>query len=159
MKFALNGALTIGTMDGANVEMHQEIGDENIFIFGLRTKEVDELHARGYNPWDCYNGSGTLKNVIDLISSGYFSPEDPAMFNPIYDTLLRNGDRFLVMADFDSFVKCQEQVSKCYLNQDEWVKKSILNVARMGKFSSDRAIGEYAKDIWNVKPTDVKLDI
>jgi starch phosphorylase len=159
MKFALNGALTIGTMDGANVEMHEEIGDENIFIFGLRTKEVDELNRKGYNPWDYYNGSGTLKQVIDLISSGYFSPEDPAMFNPIYDTLLRNGDRFMVMADFDSFVKCQEQVSKCYLDQDEWTKKSILNVARIGKFSSDRAIAEYAKDIWDVKPADVKLDI
>jgi starch phosphorylase len=159
MKFALNGALTIGTMDGANVEMHQEIGDENIFIFGLRTNEVDELHSRGYNPWDYYNKSPELKQVMDLISSGYFSPEDTGMFNPIYDSLLNGGDRFLVMADFDAYVKCQDQVAKCYRDQEEWTKKSILNVARMGKFSSDRAIGEYAKDIWGVKPADVKLDI
>ncbi|MDR0331691.1 MAG: glycogen/starch/alpha-glucan phosphorylase [Chitinispirillales bacterium] len=159
MKFALNGALTIGTMDGANVEMHEEIGDKNIFIFGLRTNEVEDLHRRGYNPWDFYNNSETLKHVIDLISSGYFSPEDTGMFNPIYDTLLRNGDRFLVMADFDAYIKCQEDVSACYRNQDEWTKKSILNVANMGKFSSDRAIAEYAKDIWGVKGTDVKLDI
>jgi len=159
MKFALNGALTIGTMDGANVEMHQEIGDDNIFIFGLRTNEVEDLYRNGYNPWDYYNASPALKQVMDLISSGYFSPEDPAMFNPIYDTLLRNGDRFLVMADFDAYVKCQEEVSKSYRNQDEWTKKSILNVARIGKFSSDRAIAEYAKEIWNVKATDVKLEI
>jgi len=159
MKFALNGALTIGTMDGANVEMHQEIGDENIFIFGLRTNEVEALHRNGYNPWDFYNNSPTLKQVIDLISSGYFSPEDTAMFGPIYDTLLRNGDRFMVMADFDAYVKCQEDVAKCYRNQDEWVRKSILNVANMGKFSSDRAIAEYAKDIWGIKAADVKLDM
>jgi len=159
MKFALNGALTIGTMDGANVEMHEEIGADNIFIFGLRTNEVDALRERGYNPWDFYNGSGTLKQVIDLISSGYFSPEDTGMFNPIYDTLLRNGDRFMVMADFDAYVKCQEDVSKCYRDHDEWTRKSILNVANMGKFSSDRAIAEYAKEIWNIKATDVKLDI
>jgi starch phosphorylase len=139
--------------------MHQEIGNENIFIFGLHTNEVEDLYRSGYNPWDYYNGSPALKQVMDLISSGYFSPEDPAMFNPIYDTLLRNGDRFLVMADFDSFVKCQETVSKSYRDQDDWTRKSILNVARMGKFSSDRAIAEYAKDIWDVKATDVKLEI
>ncbi|MCL2219363.1 MAG: glycogen/starch/alpha-glucan phosphorylase [Chitinispirillia bacterium] len=158
MKFALNGALTIGTMDGANVEMHEEIGNDNIFIFGLRTNEVGDLQSRGYNPKDFYNNSPMLKQVVDLISSGYFSPEDTGMFNPIVDTLM-NNDRFLVMADFDAYVRCQEQVAKCYSNQDEWVKKSILNVARMGKFSSDRAISEYAKDIWGVKATDVKLDI
>ncbi|GBU20492.1 glycogen phosphorylase [Fibrobacteres bacterium R8-0-B4] len=159
MKFALNGALTIGTMDGANVEMHEEIGDDNIFIFGLRTNEVEALHRNGYNPWDFYNNSPKLKQVIDLISSGYFSPEDTGMFNPIYDTLLKNGDRFLVMADFDAYVKCQEDVSNCYRNQDEWTRKSILNVANMGKFSSDRPIAEYAKDIWGIKAADVKLDI
>jgi starch phosphorylase len=158
MKFALNGALTIGTMDGANVEMHEEIGDDNIFIFGLRTNEVDDLHRGGYNPQDFYNNSPVLKQVIDLISSGYFSPEDPGMFNPIVDSLM-NGDRFFVMADFDAFVKCQEDVAKCYRDQDEWTKKSILNVARMGKFSSDRAIAEYAKEIWGIKAADVKLDI
>jgi starch phosphorylase len=158
MKFALNGALTIGTMDGANVEMHEEIGDDSIFIFGLRTNEVDNLRAKGYNPWDYYNASPVLKQVMDLITSGYFSPEDPAMFNPICDSLF-NGDRFMVMADFDAYVACQDKVSKCYSNQEDWTKKSILNVARMGKFSSDRSIKEYADGIWNVKATDVKLDI
>ena len=158
MKFALNGALTIGTMDGANVEMHEEFGDDNIFIFGLRTNEVDELRMQGYNPWDYYHKSPMLRQVIDLISSGYFCQEDPAMFAPIYDTLLNNGDRYMIMADFDAFVKCQAEVAKCYSNTDEWTKKSILNVARMGKFSSDRSIDEYAKGIWNVKPTNVSLD-
>jgi starch phosphorylase len=159
MKFALNGALTIGTMDGANVEMCEEFGNDNIFIFGLRANEAEALYRGGYNPWDFYNGSPALKQVIDLISSGYFSPEDTGMFNPIYDTLLRNGDRFLVMADFDSYVKCQEDVSNCYRNRDEWTHKSILNVANMGKFSSDRAIAEYAKGIWGIKAAEVKLDI
>jgi starch phosphorylase len=159
MKLMLNGALTIGTLDGANVEMHEEVGNDNIFIFGLRTNEVDGLYRGGYNPWDFYNNSATLKQVMDLISSGYFSPEDTGMFNPIYDTLLQNGDRFLVMADFDAYVKCQADVADCYRNQDEWTRRSILNVANMGKFSSDRAIAEYAKDIWGVKAADVKLDI
>ncbi|MDR0305227.1 MAG: glycogen/starch/alpha-glucan phosphorylase [Chitinispirillales bacterium] len=158
MKFALNGALTIGTMDGANVEMHEEFGDDNIFIFGLRTKEVDDLRASGYNPWDYYHKSPVLRQVIDLISSGYFCQEDPAMFAPIYDALLNHGDRYMIMADFDSFVNCQADVAKCYSNVDEWTKKSILNVARMGKFSSDRSIDEYAKGIWNVKPANVSLD-
>jgi starch phosphorylase len=159
MKFALNGALTVGTMDGANIEIREEVGDENIFIFGLLTKEVAEMKARGYNPWDCYNKSPNLKRVIDLIHSGFFSPEEPQLFMPIYDSLLNNGDRYMIMADFDSYIECQNKISMIYRDdQAQWTKMSILNVANMGKFSSDRAIKEYADEIWNVKPIDIKLE-
>jgi starch phosphorylase len=159
MKFALNGALTVGTMDGANIEIREEVGDGNIFIFGLLTKEVAELKARGYNPWDYYNKSPNLKRVIDLISSGFFSPEEPQMFMPLYESLLNHGDRYMIMADFDSYIECQNKISTIYRNdQAEWTKMSILNVANMGKFSSDRAIKEYADEIWSVKPIDIKLE-
>ncbi len=158
MKFALNGALTVGTMDGANIEIREEVGDENIFIFGLLSKEVDELKARGYNPWDYYNKSPNLKRVIDLISSGFFSPEEPQLFTPIYDSLMNNGDRYLITADFDSYLEFQKNIENIYMNDKEkWIKMSIMNVANMGKFSSDRAIKEYADEIWNVKKLDVKL--
>ncbi|MFP4014562.1 MAG: glycogen/starch/alpha-glucan phosphorylase [Chitinispirillaceae bacterium] len=158
MKFALNGALTIGTMDGANVEMHEEIGGENMFIFGLRTEEVEQLRASGYNPWDYYHKSPMLRQVIDLISGNFFSPGEPGLFAPIYDTLLDHGDRYMIMADFDAYVQCQAEVARCYQNKAEWTKRSILNVARMGKFSSDRAIREYADEIWHISPTHVPLD-
>lgn len=159
MKFALNGALTVGTMDGANIEIREEVGDENIFIFGLLTKEVAELKAKGYNPWDYYNKSPNLKRVIDLIHSGFFSPEEPQMFMPLYEGLLNHGDRYMIMADFDSYVECQKKISTIYRDdQAKWTKMSILNVANMGKFSSDRAIKEYADEIWNVKPIDIKLE-
>jgi len=159
MKFALNGALTVGTMDGANIEIREEVGEDNIFIFGLLTKEVEEIRKRGYNPWDYYNKSAELRRVIDLILSGFFSPEEPHLFAPIYDSLLKNGDRYMVMADFDSYIECQNKIEKLYANDKAaWTKKSILNVANMGKFSSDRAIQEYADEIWNVKPVNVSLD-
>ena len=158
MKFALNGALTVGTMDGANIEIREEVGDDNIFIFGLLAKEVDEIKAKGYNPWDYYNRSPNLKRVIDLISSGFFSPEEPQMFMPLYDSLLNQGDRYMILADFDSYIECQNRISTIYRDdQTEWTKMSILNVANMGKFSSDRAIKEYADEIWNVKPIDIEL--
>ena len=159
MKFALNGALTIGTMDGANIEMHEQVGEDNIFIFGLLTEQVEELRNKGYNPWDYYNSNGELKQVIDLISSGFFSPEEPHMFLPIYDSLLKHGDRYMVMADFQSYMDCQAKVEDMYIHDPAtWTRKSILNVANMGKFSSDRAIQEYAEEIWDVKPVDVVLD-
>jgi starch phosphorylase len=158
MKFALNGALTVGTMDGANIEICEEVGKDNIFIFGLLAKDVDEIKAHGYNPWDYYNKSENLKRVINLIQSGFFSPEEPHMFMPIFDTLLQHGDRYMLMADFDSYIECQNKIEKIYQNnQDLWTKMSILNVANMGKFSSDRAIQEYADEIWGVKPIDIKL--
>jgi glycogen phosphorylase len=158
MKFALNGAITIGTMDGANIEIWEEVGDENIFIFGLRATEVDELRAKGYNPWDYYHKSELLKKVMDLIATGFFSPEEPQLFRPIYDSLLNGGDRYMVMADFDSYVNCQKKLMDSYRDRDRWARMSILNVANMGRFSSDRTIQQYAEDIWKVKPIPIKLD-
>jgi starch phosphorylase len=159
MKFALNGALTIGTMDGANIEMAEQIGVDNMFIFGLRSNEVDELRGRGYNPWDYYNKSSALKQVLDLVNSGFFSPEEPHLFKPIFDSLLLGGDRFMVLADFDAYIECQKKVSQAYKNDSaKWTHMSILNVANVGIFSSDRAIDEYAKEIWGAEPQDVALD-
>jgi starch phosphorylase len=158
MKFALNGAITIGTMDGANIEIWEEVGDDNIFIFGLRTNEVNDLRAKGYNPWDFYHKNETLKKVMDLISLGFFSPEEPQLFRPIFDSLLNGGDRYMVLADFDSYYKCQKKLAETYRDSDRWAKMSILNVANMGRFSSDRTIQQYSDDIWAVKPISIKLD-
>jgi starch phosphorylase len=152
MKMALNGALTIGTLDGANVEIMQEVGEDNIFIFGLTTPQVAETKASGYNPWDYYNQNPELKQVLDMISSGFFSVEDPYRYQSIVDNLLGKGDHYLLLADYASYVAKQEEVSKVYQNQEEWSRRAILNVARMAKFSSDRTIAEYASQIWNVSP-------
>jgi starch phosphorylase len=150
MKFALNGALTIGTLDGANIEIMEEVGKENIFIFGLKAEEVAKLKREGYKPWEYYESSQELKGVIDLISSGFFSPENPALFKPLVDSLMGH-DEYLLFADFDAYLQCQERVSQLYQDQEKWTRMSILNVARMGKFSSDRAIQEYCDEIWKVK--------
>ncbi len=151
MKMALNGALTIGTLDGANVEIKEEVGDENIFIFGLTTPQVAELKANGYNPRDYYNSNPELKEVLDMIAGGYFSVEEPHRYQNVVDNLL-NNDQYLLLADYASYVETQDKVDSLYQNRDEWVRKAILNVANMAKFSSDRAIGDYAKNIWNVSP-------
>ena len=151
MKFALNGALTIGTLDGANVEMRERIGPENFFLFGLTSPEVNALKARGYNPWEYYQQDETLHQAIDLMASGHFSPLQPDLFRPIADALLKDGDRWMLLSDFRSYVDTQKQVAELYLDRDQWIRKSILNTAGMGYFSSDRAIGEYARDIWGVK--------
>ncbi len=153
MKMALNGALTIGTLDGANVEIKEEVGDENIFIFGLTTPQVAETKANGYNPRDYYNANPTLKEVLDMIASGFFSVDEPNRYQSIVDNLLNNGDQYLLLADYASYIEAQEKVSKAYKNQDEWMRLAILNVANMAKFSSDRAISEYAKNIWKVSPS------
>jgi glycogen phosphorylase len=158
MKFGLNGAITIGTMDGANIEMWEEVGDENIFIFGLRAHEVNEIRAKSYNPWDYYHKNEKLRKVMDLISLGFFSPEEPQLFRPIFDSLLNGGDRYMVMADFDSYVQCQKTLAKAYVDTERWTKMSIVNVANMGRFSSDRTIRQYAEDIWDVKATPIGLD-
>jgi glycogen phosphorylase len=150
MKMALNGALTIGTLDGANVEIMEEVGEDNIFIFGLTTPEVATIKAN-YNPRDYYNQNPHLKQVIDMIGSGFFSTDEPSRYQTIMDNLLNNGDNYLLLADYASYVAKQDEVGKLYQNQEEWSRRAILNVARMAKFSSDRAIGEYAKNIWNVK--------
>ncbi len=157
MKFALNGALTIGTMDGANVEMHEEIGDENMFIFGLGTKEVEEIKADGYNPQEYFDRSERLKKVINLINTNFFSPEEPDIFKDILDSLF-NGDRYMVFADFDSFIEAQKKVSETYKNEDLWTKMSIMNVANIGKFSSDRTISDYNNDIWKSEAIQIPLE-
>jgi len=155
MKFAANGALTIGTMDGANIEILEEVGKENIFIFGLLAEEVVELKAKGYNPKKYYESNPSLKRVIDMIASNYFNPKEPGIFNDMINGLM-NVDYYCVFADYQAYIDTQDRVAKEFLDQEEWTKKSIYNVARIGKFSSDRAVSEYAKKIWNVKP--VKLN-
>lgn len=158
MKLALNGALTIGTMDGANVELREEVGHENIFIFGLHADEVVKLKKNGYNPREIYEKNEELKRVIDMITSNYFSRNEPGIFKPVVDGLL-NYDYYCLFADYKSYIETQEKVSRLYSNQTEWAKKSILNSARMGKFSSDRSIKEYAENIWKVKQMKVDVDI
>jgi starch phosphorylase len=150
MKMALNGALTIGTLDGANVEIKEEVGDDNIFIFGLTTPEVAAVKASNYNPWDIYHNNPELKEVLDMIVSGFFSVDEPTRYQAIFDTLLHKGDNYLLLADYASYIETQEEVSRVYQDQEEWSRRAILNVARMAKFSSDRTIGQYASQIWNV---------
>lgn len=156
MKFALNGALTLGTLDGANVEMAEEIGRENMFIFGLDAAQVSELKQQGYNPWDYYNRDPELKRVIDSLVDGSFDMDEPGIFEPIRKSLLEDGDIYCLLADFRSFVEAAEAADQLYLQRDAWTKKVILNIARIGKFSSDRAIAEYAHNIWQIEP--LKLD-
>ncbi|MDP1658667.1 MAG: glycogen/starch/alpha-glucan phosphorylase [Methylotenera sp.] len=150
MKMALNGALTIGTLDGANVEIMEEVGDENIFIFGLTTPQVAEVKENGYNPYDYYHSNPELKQVLDMIANGYFSIDEPNRYQPIVDNLLKNGDQYLLLADYASYIETQDRVGRLYQHQDEWTRLAILNVANMAKFSSDRAIGDYAKNIWHI---------
>ena len=154
MKYALNGALTIGTLDGANIEIMEEVGKDNIFIFGLTTPEAVGLRSSGYRPQDYYFRHPELKQVLDQISSGMFSPGNPGMFRPLVENLL-NSDYYRLLADFDAYLDAQADVDRLYMIPEEWAKKSILNTAGMGKFSSDRTIGEYARDIWDIKPQPV----
>ncbi len=151
MKLALNGALTIGTLDGANIEIRQEVGEQNFFIFGLTAEGVRDLRNRGYRPWDYYHGNAELRQVLDMLNSGYFSPEDPQRFQPLFNTLTHGGDYFMLLADYADYVACQDQVDQVYRDPQEWTRRAILNVANMGKFSSDRTIDEYSKEIWGTK--------
>ena len=153
MKFALNGALTIGTLDGANIEIMEEVGEDNIFIFGLTADEVNQLRPT-YHPHNYYAKDPLLKRAIDLIREGFFSPEHPTLFHPLIDPIL-NRDNYLVLADFEDYKRCQDAVSELYANHDEWVRRAILNVARIGKFSSDRTIAEYNRDIWHAEIVDI----
>ena len=155
MKFSMNGALTIGTLDGANVEIREEVGEENFFLFGLTVQEVADLKAQGYNPRGYYEDNQELRAVLDLISQGHFSNGDVNLFKPLVDELL-NHDQYLLLADYQSYVDCQDRVSETWRDQELWTKMSILNVARMGKFSSDRSIRDYCRDIWNVEPVAVE---
>ncbi|MDP2787266.1 MAG: glycogen/starch/alpha-glucan phosphorylase [Pseudomonadota bacterium] len=156
MKFSMNGALTIGTLDGANVEIREEVGAENFFLFGLTAPEVDRVKAEGYRPRDIYHSNEELHAVIDLIGSGLFSHGDASLFQPLVDNLL-GGDDYLLFADYASYIACQEAVSHTYADARTWTRMSILNVARMGKFSSDRTIAEYCRDIWKVQPVPAKM--
>ncbi len=151
MKFGLNGALTIGTLDGANVEMREAVGPENFFLFGLTAPEVSALKARGYRSLSYYESNNELREVIDLISSGYFSPGDTQLFQPLVASLLYH-DEYLVLADYQSYVDCQVEVDRAFRDQERWTRMSILNVARLGRFSSDRAIREYCQHIWRARP-------
>ncbi|WP_423127087.1 glycogen/starch/alpha-glucan phosphorylase [Gaoshiqia sp. Z1-71] len=151
MKFAMNGALTIGTLDGANIEIRREVGEENFFHFGLTADQVEEVKQNGYSPYDLFAHNEELSEVISLISSGLLSDGDTGLFKPIVDDLLWH-DPYLLLADYPSYVACQEQVSRTWTNVPEWNRKAILNIARVGKFSSDRAIQEYCEKIWSVKP-------
>ncbi len=154
MKFALNGALTIGTMDGANIEIREEVGEENIFIFGLLADEVVKLKENGYNPLEYYEGNKELKKIIDMISSNYFNASEPGIFQPIIEKLLHD-DYYCLFADYQSYIDAQDKVSELYMNTNEWTKKTVLNVARVAKFSSDRSIKEYAEKIWKVEPVKI----
>ena len=151
MKLALNGALTIGTMDGANVEIHNEVGDENIFIFGHTVDELDTLRERGYRPRDYYEANNELKRVIDMIGSGYFTPGEPARYQAIVENLL-GSDPYMLLADYGAYITAQERVDALFLDQEEWSRKAILNVSQLGHFSSDRTIREYANQIWGIHP-------
>ena len=157
MKFSLNGALTIGTLDGANIEIRDEVGADNFFLFGLTAAEVQQRKAAGYRPRDHYESDPRLKEAIDQIGSGFFSPEQPELFQPLVNNLL-GSDPFMLLADYAAYVDCQERVNQAYRDQEGWTRMSILNTARIGYFSSDRAIREYCERIWRVKPEPITLD-
>lgn len=151
MKFSLNGALTIGTLDGANVEIREEVGADNFFLFGLTTPEVASVRAEGYRPRDYYERNETLREVIDFMASGALGRGDAELFRPIVENLL-NDDPYMLMADYQSYIDAQERVSALWRDQKAWTRTSILNSARMGKFSSDRSIRDYCERVWNITP-------
>ena len=156
MKFSMNGALTIGTLDGANIEIREEVGAENFFLFGLNAPEVYALKTQGYRPMDYYDANPELREAIDLIRSGFFSRGDTELFRPLIDGLLYQ-DPYLVLADFQSYVECQATVAEAYGDAEHWTRMSILNTARSGRFSSDRTIREYCADIWRIEPVPIHL--
>jgi starch phosphorylase len=157
MKFALNGAVTIGTLDGANIEIRDEVGADNFFLFGLTAVDVQQLKAQGYRPRDHYEADARLKEAIDQIASGFFSPEQPDLFQPLVNNLL-GCDPYLLLADYASYIECQEKVGRAYLDQESWTRRSILNTARVGYFSSDRAIRDYCEKIWHVTAEPITLE-
>jgi starch phosphorylase len=158
MKFAMNGTLTIGTLDGANIEIREEVGEENFFMFGATAAEVHRLKTEGYHPQLCYEQDAELRRVIDALRSGVFSNGDADLFRPLVDSLLLH-DEYLLLHDYRSYVSCQERVSRHYADRDAWLRSSILNTARSGKFSSDRAIRQYCEEVWNVQPVVANSNI
>jgi glycogen phosphorylase len=155
MKLALNGALTIGPLDGANVEIREAVGAENFFLFGLSTEEISQRRKDGYDPRAIYEATPHLKEVLDLVGGGDLSPEEPTRFAPLVRSLLDQGDQYMLLADFPGYVECQSRVEAAYRDTEGWTRMSILNVAHMGSFSSDRTIKAYAEEIWNAKPSPV----
>ena len=155
MKLALNGALTIGTLDGANIEIREEVGEENIFIFGMTVEEVEALRSRGYNPLDFHRADEDLRAAVDWLGSDYWTPGEHGAFFGIHDTLLSGGDPFMVLADFRSYCDCQQRVDEAYRDRAGWARKAVLNTARVGKFSSDRTVREYAEQIWKLPPVPI----
>ncbi|KAE9552098.1 hypothetical protein FO519_004678 [Halicephalobus sp. NKZ332] len=156
MKFMLNGALTIGTLDGANVEMAEEMGDENIFIFGMKVDDVNELYKNGYNPKKFIEKNPELSKIISQIEGGFFNPDQPDLLRDLANDL-KNNDRFAVCADYESYIKKQEEVSQAFLDRKRWTKMALHNIASSGKFSTDRTISEYAREIWGVEPNSIRL--
>jgi starch phosphorylase len=154
MKFMMNGALTVGTRDGATIEMAEEAGEENLFLFGLTVEEV--ANSQGwYDPHWHYEHNPETRTALDLISSDFFSRNEPGIFAPIHDTLLANGDHYMHLADLVSYCQAQDRLGELYANPEEWARKAILNVASSGKFSSDRTIHEYATEIWKADPCPI----
>jgi starch phosphorylase len=156
MKFMMNGALTIGTLDGANVEMREEVGAENFFLFGLTTPEVERRQQAGYHPRAIYESNANLKAVVDSLSGGEFSHGDRSLFEPLVNSLLEK-DEYMLFADYQAYIDCQDRVDEGYKNQEAWTRMSIMNVARSGKFSSDRAIRDYCADIWKTWPVKIQM--
>jgi len=152
MKLALNGALTIGTLDGANIEMREAVGEDNIFTFGLTADEVIALRRDGYHPMEYYNGNAELKQVIDMIGRGYFCHDVCDRYQPLVHSLTEGGDHYMLLADYADYIACQGRVNELFKQPQEWARKAVINVAHMGRFSSDRTIREYAEKIWNIKP-------
>ena len=152
MKLALNGALTIGTLDGANVEIQEEVGSDDVFIFGMTVDEVEKLRRTGYNPRLWYERDAELKAVVDWLGSDYWTPGEHGAFAPVHHTLLDGGDPFMVLADYRAYIDCQARVDAAFRDPAGWARKAILNTARMGMFSSDRTIREYSRDIWSLAP-------
>ncbi len=156
MKFAMNGALTIGTLDGANIEIREEVGAENFFLFGLTAQEVEQKRAEGYDPRSFYEANPHLREVLDALAAGEFSHGDRCLFEPLCESLLTQDD-YMLLADYQSYIDCQDQVAQAYKDRDHWTNMSILNVARIGKFSSDRSIREYCADIWKTWPVKIEV--
>jgi starch phosphorylase len=154
MKFSMNGALTIGTLDGANIEIREDVGSENFFLFGMTVDEVHAAKTHGYDPMHVVRENGRLQRVLEMIGQGWFSRGDPGLFKPLLDALLYH-DPYMVLADYQSYIDAQDEVDRVYRDRKRWTRMSILNVARIGRFSSDRSIREYAEKIWNVKPVKI----
>ena len=152
MKFSLNGALTIGTLDGANIEIREAVGEENFHLFGLTTPEVTAMLREGYDPWQFYGRHPEIRRVMDALSAGRFTPEAPETFHWIFEKLLTRNERYLHLADFMAYLEAHDRLGMDYARPEVWARKAILNTARMGYFSSDRTIREYSRDIWGVKP-------